>query len=64
MGFRTTGTVAASAGPGYYTQAVIEGTAPHPRYYGATLFTDGSVTGGKLGRLEAVEAASPGGNET
>jgi prepilin-type N-terminal cleavage/methylation domain-containing protein len=64
MGFRTTATVAASAGPGYYTQAVIEGTTPDPRYYGATLFTDGSVMGGKLGRLEAVEVASPGGNET
>ncbi|MCI0535635.1 MAG: DUF1559 domain-containing protein [Verrucomicrobiales bacterium] len=63
MGFRTTASVSTGTGPEYYTQAVIEGTKPDPRYYGATLFTDGSVSGGKLGRLEAVDVASPGGDE-
>jgi hypothetical protein len=64
MGFRTTASVASGNGPEFYTQAIIAGTKPDPRYYGATLFTDGSVSGGKLGRLEAVNVASPGGNET
>ena len=64
MGFATAAVVSSSAGPeGYYTQAVIAGTVPDPRYYGATLFTDTSVAGGKLGRLEAVDVASPGGDE-
>lgn len=64
MGFLTTAVVAAGAGPeSYYTQAVVAGVVPDPRYYGATLFTDGSVLGGKLMRLEAVDVASPGGDE-
>ena len=64
MGFQSGAIVSTGTGPGYYTQAVIEGTKPDPRFYGATLFTDGSVAGGKLGRLEAVDVASPGGGET
>ncbi len=63
QGFRSTATVASEAGSGYYTQAIILGTKPDPRYYTTTLFTDGSAMGGKLGRLEQVDVASPGGNE-
>jgi len=63
MGFRSGAEVATGTGPGFYTQAVIAGTKPDPRFYGATLFTDGSASGGKLGQLEEVDVASPGGNE-
>ena len=63
MGFRSGAEVTTGTGPGYYTQATIQGTKPDSRFYGATLFTDGSVSGGKLGKLEAVDVASPGGNE-
>jgi type II secretory pathway pseudopilin PulG len=52
------------AGPSYFTQGGIFGGTPDDRFYGATLFTDGSVAGNLSAGLETVYPAAPSGNET
>ncbi len=50
-------------GPNYVTQGYTSSSTPESRFYGATLFTDGSVEGAMVSRLEAVNVGPPS-NET